>query len=126
MPRFVILRHELPSGGPRGSHWDLMFERNEVLRTWALEQLPDESQPSVAHELADHRLEYLDYEGPVSAGRGSVARWDEGQYVLEAEAEDRLVITIEGRHLAGQLTLARAAEDRQLWRVSFSAAPTSG
>ena len=24
--------------------------------------------------LADHRLAYLDYEGPISGGRGSVAR----------------------------------------------------
>jgi hypothetical protein len=125
MPRFVILRHELPAGGERGSHWDLMFEHGGSLRTWAAERLPEEGAETEALQLADHRLEYLNYEGLVSGDRGSVSRWDAGEYTLEVEAENRVVMTLAGSGLAGRMTFGRAGAD-QLWRVSFSAAPTSG
>ncbi len=128
MPRFVILRHELPDGGQRSSHWDMMFERGESLRTWAAEQLPRPGEDTEARELPAHRLTYLDYEGPVSGDRGSVSRWDEGEYTLHDEAADRVVMSLAGRRLTGQLTFDRATQDPadQLWRVSFSAEPTSG
>ena len=52
-----------------------MLEAGDVLKTWALPQPP---QPGVEMEctaLADHRLAYLDYEGPLSGNRGAVTRW---------------------------------------------------
>src|SRR5882724_3306447 len=67
MPRFVILRHETPPGFARPAHWDFMLECGGVLRTW---------------EMADHRLAYLEYEGEVPGGRGTVSRWDEGRYEI--------------------------------------------
>ena len=33
-----------------------------------------------ATALGDHRVAYLDYEGPVSGNRGTVRRWDHGSY----------------------------------------------
>lgn len=75
MPRYVILTHDHPF-----PHWDLMLEDGGVLRTWRLLAEPAAGQVVRAEQLADHRLAYLDYEGPVSGGRGSVARWDHGTY----------------------------------------------
>ena len=66
MPRFVILRHELPDPRRRGVHWDFMLEHAGVLRTWALAEEPAPNKPISAEALADHRLAYLNYEGPVS------------------------------------------------------------
>lgn len=88
MPRFVVLRHSLPAEAERPTHWDWMFELNGVLETWATEPLNQLFGPSeliepisvIAQRLADHRLEYLDYEGPVSGQRGSVARILRGTY----------------------------------------------
>ncbi len=74
MPRFVILCHE----NHRGAHFDFMLESGDVLKTWALPQPPASGVEIECEALADHRLAYLDYEGPVSGGRGSVARWDRG------------------------------------------------
>jgi hypothetical protein len=125
MPRFVILRHELPAGSPRDSHWDLMFETQGTLRTWAVDADLSLSAEASARELPAHRLDYLDYEGPVSQGRGAVARWDRGEYHLVVDAEDQWIARLAGKRLAGTLTLMRAGPG-QLWRVSFSAAPTSG
>jgi hypothetical protein len=78
-----------------------------------------------ARQLPDHRLAYLDYEGPVSGDRGAVTRWDAGEYRLEVGDDERWIATLSGRRLKGRMTLARRGEGH-LWTVSFAAAPTSG
>src|SRR5262245_23636940 len=93
MPRFVLLLHDCPDGRPRATHLDLMVEVGSVLQTWALPQVPQAwrgldlndvqfsaSNTVNAERLADHRLAYLEYEGPVSRERGHVRRLDEGSY----------------------------------------------
>jgi hypothetical protein len=107
MPRFVVLRHELPLGSARPSHWDLMFEVGGALRTWAIESSPEDwhAEPGEALPLADHRLAYLDYEGAISDGRGTVARWDEGSYGLVCDTRGEWVVDLAGARLRGRLTL---------------------
>jgi hypothetical protein len=119
--RYVILRHEMPAGAERASHWDLMLERAGVLRTWALEAEPGEHRTIPALALPDHRLDYLTYEGPVSGGRGDVRRYDEGHYAIEQEGAGRLVVRLEGRRLQGQATLTADAPLDQRWTFSFVA-----
>src|ERR1700730_7618701 len=79
MPRFVILQHDHPE-----LHWDLMLQAGETLRTWRLAKAPElPGEAIVASAIGDHRPMYLDYEGPVSGGRGQVIRWDQGTYEEE-------------------------------------------
>jgi hypothetical protein len=125
MPRYVVLRHELPSDSARASHWDLMFEFQGVLRTWSVESEPAIGRTAIAQLLADHRLEYLEYQGPVSGGRGTVTRWDEGEYTLEESSDRHWQALIYGRRLRSRVKLERDKHDHS-WRVSFEAAPTSG
>jgi hypothetical protein len=125
MPRYVVLRHELPSDSARASHWDLMFEFQGVLRTWSVESEPAIGRTAIAQLLADHRLEYLEYQGPVSGGRGTVVRWDEGEYTLEQSGDQRWQTLLCGRRLQARVTLVQETPDHS-WRVSFAAAPTSG
>ncbi len=87
MPRFVVLCHHLPVESPRSTHWDWMFEVDGVLETWAsppLDALFDVDQNATisvnCQRLADHRLKYLDYSGPVEGDRGSVERMICGTY----------------------------------------------
>jgi DNA polymerase Ligase (LigD) len=102
MPRFVVLTHDHPF-----LHWDLMLEEGGILRTWRLDQPPDAEGPIAAEALGDHRRAYLDYEGPVSGGRGSVTRWDAGSYeVIESHA-DRMLARFVGAKLAGEASLER-------------------
>src|SRR5205823_5835731 len=75
MPRFVILEHDWPT-----RHWDLLLEAGGVLRAWRLLDEPVPGTPVPAEPNADHRLFYLDYEGPVSGGRGNVSRWAAGVF----------------------------------------------
>lgn len=117
MARFVILQHE----APEGVHWDLMLQSGEVLKTWALSEPPRLGQPIAARCLPEHRLVYLDYEGPLSGGRGHVARWDEGTYQLEDQQEGLLVVRLRGKRLAGRVRLVRAPQDPGQWELSISA-----
>jgi hypothetical protein len=119
MPRFVVLRHEMPPAEKRGSHFDLMLEHGEVLWTWTCDQLPSAALPVSAQRLADHRLAYLDYEGEVSGDRGSVTRVDEGQYELLAESTEQIRVRVAGQMLRGTLVIAKAAGEVQRWRISL-------
>ena len=67
MPRFAILAHDHPA-----PHWDLFLEAGPVLRSWRLLAPLGREAPVPAEPAADHRLLYLEYEGPVSGERGSV------------------------------------------------------
>ena len=121
MPRFVILHHEMPLGDERPSHWDFMLQWGDVLKTWALQEPPEAGKTTGATALDDHRAAYLDYEGPVSGGRGSVTRWDAGTYQLVRQSEEELVVTLAGARLSGRVTLARASDNPDSWTVSLAA-----
>jgi hypothetical protein len=125
MPRFVLLYHECPPDYERPSHWDLMLEAGGVLRTWALMQLPRDwhavqSRTALAHPscspvaanntvradaLGDHRLAYLDKEGPLSGNRGAVRRIDSGTYVTSTESAENWELTLAGALLRGSIQL---------------------
>lgn len=116
MARFVLLYHDCPPGYVRASHWDLMLESGDMLRTWALDRLPRsweewrartaerfpncaahaDGEEVAAAALGDHRREYLEFEGEVSGGRGSVVRVASGVYEIGEEARTQLVALREG------------------------------
>jgi hypothetical protein len=102
MDRFVILEHDWD-----GMHWDLMLERGEVLRTWAIDAPIVAGVESPARALADHRRLYLEYEGPISGGRGTVRRVEEGRYDVLHWDEDRVVVRLSGVQLVGEVLLRR-------------------
>ncbi|MEW4527165.1 DNA polymerase ligase N-terminal domain-containing protein [Maioricimonas sp. JC845] len=105
MPRFVILTHDHPF-----LHWDLMFEAGGTLQTWRLLDEPKPDVPIRAEALPDHRIAYLDYEGPVSRGRGEVRRWDAGTF---DEAEPQGVcraVNVCGTRLRGVAVLEQRPE----------------
>ncbi len=106
LPRFVLLRHDCPPDSGNPSHWDFMLQMGEVLWTWQLQELPDawvsvlglgETAGRVevrANRLPDHRLVYLEYEGPVSGDRGTVRRIAAGSYQLLDRQPDRLKVEL--------------------------------
>ncbi|MCI0331767.1 MAG: hypothetical protein L0228_00910 [Planctomycetes bacterium] len=126
MPRFVLLYHECPPGYERPSHWDFMLEAGDTLRTWALLQLPRGweaarartamAHPScamvagenkiVAERLADHRLDYLHEEGPLSGNRGEVRRIDAGTYVSIAEKPESWEVELSAGLVRGTVLFA--------------------
>ena len=118
-----------------------MLEHDGRLWTWALARLPqawhdrltdnvvaqsatrrrdsDTREPIIAERLADHRIEYLDYEGPVSRDRGSVLRCCRGTYQVVEATADRVVVQLESA-LSGSLFLERLATDESRWSLLWN------
>lgn len=75
-----------PISPSNDSHWDLLLElETGELATWRLPAAPLAELFRVgsdfnARRLPDHRSHYLEYEGPISDKRGSVARVAAGVY----------------------------------------------
>jgi hypothetical protein len=105
MPRFVILAHDWPT-----PHWDLLLEAGPVLRAWRLLAEPAPGRAVPAEANADHRLHYLDYEGTVTGGRGTVARWDAGTFDWLADRPGRVEVELRGARLTGRWTIAAHAD----------------
>jgi len=114
MPRFVILRHD----DSRGVHFDFMLEAGDVLKTWALPQPPQSGVEMLCKALDDHRLAYLDYEGPVSGDRGSVTQWDQGTYEVVAQDAATWTVDLRGEQLSGRVTLRRE-QDEPFWHFRY-------
>ncbi|MBI1347968.1 hypothetical protein GC163_16965 [bacterium] len=104
--RFAILTHDHPF-----LHWDLLLEAGPVCRTWRLLSSPEDVRPIVAEAIPDHRLKYLDYEGPVSGNRGAVTRWDGGKMVWLTSTSTYVHVIVQGTRWQGKLSLH--APDRQ-------------
>lgn len=116
MPRFVLLFHDCPPSFGKPSHWDLMLERDGALMTWSLADLPEGWRTPPGHgvieleaaRLPDHRLDYLDYEGPVSGDRGHVKRIDRGDYEIVDESPEWLQVRLTGAVADGEVRLPTA------------------
>jgi hypothetical protein len=133
MHRFVILEHDHPS-----LHWDFMLEAGPTLRTWRLAAQPQNglsvaATESFEHphnglsvaatESFEHRRVYLDYEGPVSGGRGQVHRWDAGIFSWESQSPERLVVRLDGERLRGRGVLAKTDSGEWSFLLDDSSPP---
>lgn len=115
--RYAILHHTDWPGHP--DHYDLLLQTepgasddDRVLRTFST--LADEfpADGVLFKKIENHRRLFLDYEGPVSAGRGRVARVDAG--ICRAEALSNYILS-EGR-LEGRARLViQAGGTYVLW-----------
>lgn len=94
-----------------------MLEQDGILRTWHLTTEPQPGQSYQGRRIADHRLIYLDYEGPVSGDRGEVHRWDFGTYQILDEQSGRQQIQLQGQRLQGLLNLHCVSAE--LWDFHF-------
>lgn len=102
MPRFALVAHDHPS-----PHWDLFLEAGDVLRTWRVAPLVD-GVAVAAEAIGDHRPMYLDYEGPVSGGRGTVTRIDAGTFHWDCDDRE-IIVRLVGSRYSGKLRIADGA-----------------
>lgn len=71
-----------------------MLENGPTLRTWRLAELPIQAAKYPARLIGDHRREYLDYEGPISGGRGSVTRMESGECEVIEDGANRIKVKL--------------------------------
>jgi bifunctional non-homologous end joining protein LigD len=126
--RFVVQRHRA-----RRLHYDLRFEIDGVLASWAVPKGPtlDPSVKRAAFHVEDHPIEYLHFEGVIPAGEyggGDVIVWDTGTWEPEkagdppdpaaAVAAGELHVEVHGDKLRGRFVLVRTGADssgRESW-----------
>jgi len=108
--RFAVLHHDWPV-----PHLDLLLERNGVLRAWRLPADWDGREPIDAVAIADHRLAYLTYEGPVTGDRGAVIARDRGMLEWIEENDGELAVRLAGNWLAGDYRLSPI--EGTSWRI---------
>ncbi len=104
---------------PRGLHYDLLLESGDVLKTWALPSIPAPGDDIECEALPDHRLIYLEYEGPISGNRGTVTRWDQGTFSVTTWTDDEIALLLAGEKLAGQIELRLMPDQCGRWRLSL-------
>jgi bifunctional non-homologous end joining protein LigD len=112
--RFVVQRHRA-----RRLHYDLRFEMDGVLASWAVPKGPtlDPDVRRIAIHVEDHPIEYLNFEGVIPAGgygAGDVIVWDRGTWEphatddpVQAVADGELHVDVTGEKLRGRLILVR-------------------
>jgi bifunctional non-homologous end joining protein LigD len=113
--RFVVQRHRA-----RRLHYDLRFEIDGVLVSWAVPNGPtlDPAVKRLAVHVEDHPIEYLEFEGVIPAGEyggGDVIVWDLGTWEPHATddpaaavAAGELHVDVTGQKLRGRLILVRS------------------
>lgn len=111
MPRFAILTHDHPT-----LHWDFLLEQGDSCRTWRLLSSPDSPGDIPAEEIAEHRLMYLDYEGPVSGNRGTVTQWDAGTFEWLEPCDDLCKVRLHGLWFTGLAQLIHSHGSEIAWR----------
>jgi bifunctional non-homologous end joining protein LigD len=114
LPRFVVQRHRAT-----GDHYDLRFEADGVLLSWAVPKGPtlDPTRRRTAFHVGDHPIEYLYFEGVIpegSYGAGDVVVWDAGTYRPHGTDDPRaaveagdLHVDVFGQKLRGRFALVR-------------------
>jgi bifunctional non-homologous end joining protein LigD len=123
--RFVVQRHRASR-----LHYDLRFEIDGVLVSWAVPKGPtlDPSARRLAVHVEDHPIEYLLFEGVIPSGEyggGDVIVWDTGTWLPVHTDDPRVAVEagelhaeVHGRKLRGRLVLVRrAGEGSEEWML---------
>lgn len=118
--RFVVLEHIGTATYKPGLHWDLLLETGTMLVAWELATWPEPGATVRATSLADHRLFYLDYEGEIIGGRGTVRRVDAGRYNQITADSGRYEYALNGGRLCGRIVIELEAADQE-WTLRYFA-----
>ena len=125
-PHTVQLRHELPDGSWH-IDWLIDLDRTEAgrLLTFRLDRRVDDLEAGTEIDLeraADHRRIYLEYEGPLSGGRGEVTRVACGRIEAMQNLGDDWAFLIAWQRFSRQrLRVRRRPDDR--WTLQVLAEP---
>lgn len=101
-PRFVVQEHHATA-----LHWDVRFERDGVLVSWAVPKglPPDPRVDHLAVHTEDHPMSYIDFEGEIPEGEyggGTVILWDTGTYECEKWRDREVIVVFHGGRARGR------------------------
>lgn len=113
-----VIQHHITAN----SHFDFMIDNGESLDTWQIHEsdiLPLMSgEPVITKLIQPHRRDYLEYEGPVSRGRGRVEIYDTGKYNVIFREKDLILLNLRGNKLSGKIEIKKTSGSS--WKIFFS------
>ena len=114
-PVYVIQEHHTTR-----LHWDLRFEMENTLKSWALPKEPPQKigEKRLAVSVDDHPIGYALFEGEIPKGNygaGKVRIWDKGTFEIIEESKKKLVINIHGSRLKGKYCLIHFEPEGKNW-----------
>jgi DNA ligase D-like protein (predicted 3'-phosphoesterase) len=114
-PIYVIQEHHASR-----LHWDLRFEFDDVLKSWALPKIPPQKkgEKRLAVAVPDHPLEYAQFEGEIPKGNygaGTVKIWDSGTFDIIENESKKIVVNIHGKKLQGNYCLLHFKPQEKNW-----------
>ena len=114
-PVYVIQEHHATR-----LHWDLRFEINNTLKSWALPKVPPTKigEKRLAVSVSDHPIEYALFEGEIPEGNygaGQVTIWDSGTFEILERDKKKLVVKIMGKKLEGKYCLLHFKPAEKNW-----------
>jgi len=114
-PVYVIQEHHATR-----LHWDLRFEIDNTLKSWALPKIPPTKigEKRLAVSIPDHPIEYALFEGEIPEGNygaGQVTIWDSGTFEIIERDKRKLVVKIMGKKLEGEYCLLHFKPVEKNW-----------
>jgi len=114
-PVYVIQEHHA-----KRLHWDLRFEIDDVLKSWALPKIPPqtEGEKRLAVAVDDHPIEYALFEGNIPAGNygaGEVKTWDSGTFEILEKEPKKIIVEIKGKKIKGRYCLLHFKPNEKNW-----------
>ena len=114
-PVYVIQEHHASR-----LHWDLRFEMDQTLKSWALPKEPPQKigERRLAVLVDDHPIGYALFEGEIPKGNygaGKVRVWDKGTFEIVENSKKKLVVNIHGFRLKGKYCLIHFEPEGKNW-----------
>ena len=114
-PAYVIQEHHASR-----LHWDLRFEIENTLKSWALPKEPPQKigEKRLAVSVDDHPIGYALFEGEIPKGNygaGKVRIWDKGTFEIIEENKKKLIVNILGSRLKGKYCLIHFEPEGKNW-----------
>ena len=114
-PVYVIQEHHA-----KRLHWDLRFEFDDVLKSWALPKSPPQKtgEKRLAVAVDDHPLEYALFEGEIPEGNygaGKVSTWDIGTFEVKEKTPKKIILKIQGKKIVGNYCLLHFKPKEKNW-----------
>ncbi len=114
-PVYVIQEHHASR-----LHWDLRFEMDNTLKSWALPKEPPRKigERRLAISVDDHPIGYALFEGEIpqgTYGAGKVKTWDRGTFEIIENTPRKLVVNIHGSRLQGKYCLIHFEPEGKNW-----------
>ncbi len=114
-PVYVIQEHHASK-----LHWDLRFEINGALKSWALPKEPPQKigEKRLAISVDDHPVGYALFEGQIPEGNygaGLVKIWDRGTFEIVENSDRKMIVNIHGSRLRGKYCLVHFESEEKNW-----------